>query len=192
MREEYQKWARMVTGNKYSDFATSTSSSSQNQTRVRANPGVGVQGQKAASGQNQSLLGSSLSRSSDHQSLACDYEVLARPATPVASAAFAHPKDCPILSYHLAPSHLLPQSRGINSSLAPNPGTVRVELDLMDLLLAVSLQSSWDPGRAGAGQGCSPLPWYPTPGQTRLLASHSSVFATKQEASVLGSTFLLR
>ncbi|XP_054573342.1 adhesion G protein-coupled receptor E5 isoform X2 [Eptesicus fuscus] len=34
VREEYQKWARMVTGNKYSDFATSTSSSSHNQTRV--------------------------------------------------------------------------------------------------------------------------------------------------------------
>ncbi|XP_036315908.1 adhesion G protein-coupled receptor E5 isoform X8 [Pipistrellus kuhlii] len=34
VREEYQKWARMVTGNKYSDFATSTSSSSNNQTRV--------------------------------------------------------------------------------------------------------------------------------------------------------------
>lgn len=111
VREEYQKWARMVTGNKYSDFATSTSSSSQNQTRVRANLGVGVQGQKAALGQNQSLLGSSLSRSSDRQSLACD-EILARPAAPVASAAFAHTEDCPLLSYHPAPSSLLLQRRG--------------------------------------------------------------------------------
>ncbi|XP_070272273.1 adhesion G protein-coupled receptor E5 isoform X2 [Myotis yumanensis] len=34
VREEYQKWACMVTGNKYSDFGTSTSSSSHNQTRV--------------------------------------------------------------------------------------------------------------------------------------------------------------
>lgn len=34
VREEYQKWACMVTGNKYSDFTTSTSSSSNNQTRV--------------------------------------------------------------------------------------------------------------------------------------------------------------
>nr|KAF6479398.1 hypothetical protein HJG59_002494 [Molossus molossus] len=34
VREEYQKWACMVTGNKYSEFTTSTSSSSHNQTRV--------------------------------------------------------------------------------------------------------------------------------------------------------------
>ncbi|XP_036158646.1 adhesion G protein-coupled receptor E5 isoform X3 [Myotis myotis] len=33
VREEYRKWACMVTGNKYSDFGTSTSSTSQNQTR---------------------------------------------------------------------------------------------------------------------------------------------------------------
>lgn len=58
VREEYRKWACMVTGNKYSDFGTSTSSSSQNQTRVRANPGVGVQGQKVALGRNQSRISS--------------------------------------------------------------------------------------------------------------------------------------
>lgn len=34
VREEYRKWACMVVGNKYSEFATSTSGSSQNQTRV--------------------------------------------------------------------------------------------------------------------------------------------------------------
>ncbi|XP_037001717.2 adhesion G protein-coupled receptor E5 isoform X1 [Artibeus jamaicensis] len=34
VREEYWKWAYMVTGNKYSDFTTSTSSSSHNQTKV--------------------------------------------------------------------------------------------------------------------------------------------------------------
>ncbi|XP_024412591.2 adhesion G protein-coupled receptor E5 isoform X1 [Desmodus rotundus] len=34
VREEYRKWAYMVTGNKYSDFSTSTSSSSHNQTKV--------------------------------------------------------------------------------------------------------------------------------------------------------------
>ncbi|XP_054418066.1 adhesion G protein-coupled receptor E5 [Pteronotus mesoamericanus] len=34
VREEYQKWAYMVTGNKYKDFATSTLSSSHNQTKV--------------------------------------------------------------------------------------------------------------------------------------------------------------
>ncbi|XP_066203014.1 adhesion G protein-coupled receptor E5 isoform X4 [Saccopteryx leptura] len=34
VREEYRKWACMVTGNKYSEFATSTSSSGPNQTRV--------------------------------------------------------------------------------------------------------------------------------------------------------------
>ncbi|XP_019519767.1 PREDICTED: CD97 antigen isoform X2 [Hipposideros armiger] len=34
VREEYRKWACMVTGNKYSEFATSTSGSSHNQTRV--------------------------------------------------------------------------------------------------------------------------------------------------------------
>ena len=49
MREEYRKWAYMVTGNKYSDFSTSTSSSSHNQTKVRANPGAEVLGQKAGS-----------------------------------------------------------------------------------------------------------------------------------------------
>lgn len=48
VREEYRKWACMVVGNKYSEFATSTSGSSQNQTRVRADPGVGVSDQKAA------------------------------------------------------------------------------------------------------------------------------------------------
>ncbi|XP_066128193.1 adhesion G protein-coupled receptor E5 isoform X2 [Saccopteryx bilineata] len=34
VREEYRKWACMVTGNKYSEFATSTTSSGHNQTRV--------------------------------------------------------------------------------------------------------------------------------------------------------------
>ncbi|XP_059552643.1 adhesion G protein-coupled receptor E5 [Myotis daubentonii] len=34
VREEYRKWACTVTGNKYSDFGTSTSSTSQNQTRA--------------------------------------------------------------------------------------------------------------------------------------------------------------
>lgn len=34
VREEYRKWACMVIGNKYSEFATSTSGSSNNQTRV--------------------------------------------------------------------------------------------------------------------------------------------------------------
>ncbi|XP_045709017.1 adhesion G protein-coupled receptor E5 isoform X3 [Phyllostomus hastatus] len=34
VREEYWKWACMVTGNKYSDFTTSTSSSNHNQTKV--------------------------------------------------------------------------------------------------------------------------------------------------------------
>ncbi|KAM8764622.1 adhesion G protein-coupled receptor E5 [Rhynchonycteris naso] len=34
VREEYRKWACRVTGNKYSEFATSTSSSGHNQTRV--------------------------------------------------------------------------------------------------------------------------------------------------------------
>ncbi|XP_035888249.1 adhesion G protein-coupled receptor E5 isoform X2 [Phyllostomus discolor] len=34
VREEYWKWACMATGNKYSDFTTSTSSSSHNQTKV--------------------------------------------------------------------------------------------------------------------------------------------------------------
>lgn len=46
VREEYQKWACMVTGNKYSEFTTSTSSSSHNQTRVRANPGVEVRARR--------------------------------------------------------------------------------------------------------------------------------------------------
>lgn len=102
VREEYQKWARMVTGNKYSDFATSTSSSSHNQTRVRANPGVGCR----ARGQPWARISPHwvpLSRSSGHPSLACDYEVLARPAAPVASAAFAHTEDCPS-----SPTTLLP------------------------------------------------------------------------------------
>uniref|UniRef100_A0A8D2DZ61 Adhesion G protein-coupled receptor E5 n=1 Tax=Sciurus vulgaris TaxID=55149 RepID=A0A8D2DZ61_SCIVU len=35
VREEYRRWARMVAGNKYSEFASSTTSTSQNQTRVR-------------------------------------------------------------------------------------------------------------------------------------------------------------
>ncbi|XP_054984739.1 adhesion G protein-coupled receptor E5 isoform X3 [Sorex araneus] len=34
VREEYRKWAGLVTGNKYSEFATTTSGSSQNQTRA--------------------------------------------------------------------------------------------------------------------------------------------------------------
>lgn len=124
VREEYRKWACMVTGNKYSDFGTSTSSTSQNQTRVRANPGVGVQGQQAALGRNQSLPGSSLSRPSGRRSLACDCEVLARPAAPVASAAFAHTEDCPLLSHPLIPPLSCPQRRDINScSLVPKPGT---------------------------------------------------------------------
>lgn len=38
VREEYRKWAGMVTGNKYSEFTTSTSGSSHNQTRVRTDP----------------------------------------------------------------------------------------------------------------------------------------------------------
>lgn len=48
VREEYRKWACTVTGNKYSEFATSTSGTSHNQTRVRTDPGVGVPDQKAA------------------------------------------------------------------------------------------------------------------------------------------------
>lgn len=45
VREEYRRWACMVTRNKYSEFATSTSGSgsSQSQTQVRAEPGAGVQ-----------------------------------------------------------------------------------------------------------------------------------------------------
>lgn len=34
VREEYRKWAGMVTRNKYSEFTTSTSGSNHNQTRV--------------------------------------------------------------------------------------------------------------------------------------------------------------
>lgn len=34
VREEYRKWAGLVTGNKYSEFATTTTGSSQNQTRA--------------------------------------------------------------------------------------------------------------------------------------------------------------
>lgn len=37
VREEYRKWAYALTGNKYSEFASSTASSSQ-QTRVRTEP----------------------------------------------------------------------------------------------------------------------------------------------------------
>lgn len=48
MREEYRKWAGMVTRNKYSEFTTSTSGSNHNQTRVRANAEVGVLDQKEA------------------------------------------------------------------------------------------------------------------------------------------------
>lgn len=48
VREEYRKWAGMVTRNKYSEFTTSTLGSSHNQTRVRTNPGVGLLDQKAA------------------------------------------------------------------------------------------------------------------------------------------------
>ena len=45
VREEYRRWACMVTRNKYSEFATSTSGSgsSHSQTQVRAEPGAGVQ-----------------------------------------------------------------------------------------------------------------------------------------------------
>ena len=45
MREEYRKWAGWVTGNRYSEFTTS----STNQTQVRAEPGVGVLGQRTPS-----------------------------------------------------------------------------------------------------------------------------------------------
>lgn len=44
VREEYRRWAGRVTGNKYSEFTTSTTGTSHNQTQVRAEPGVGVLG----------------------------------------------------------------------------------------------------------------------------------------------------
>uniref|UniRef100_A0A8C7AU69 Adhesion G protein-coupled receptor E5 n=1 Tax=Neovison vison TaxID=452646 RepID=A0A8C7AU69_NEOVI len=39
VREEYRRWAGRVTGNKYSEFTTSTTGTSHNQTQVRAEPG---------------------------------------------------------------------------------------------------------------------------------------------------------
>lgn len=57
----------------------------------------GAAGPEGSLGETQSSWGSSLSRSSGHQSLACDHMVLARPATPVASTAFAHAEDCSLL-----------------------------------------------------------------------------------------------
>lgn len=54
MREEYRKWAGMVTRSKYSEFTTSTVGSSHNQTRVRANPGVGGAGPEGGLGEAQS------------------------------------------------------------------------------------------------------------------------------------------
>ncbi|KAG8521294.1 CD97 antigen, partial [Galemys pyrenaicus] len=70
VREEYRKWACMVTGNKYSEFATtSMSGSSHNQTRVRAGvPGVGENAPKTVS----VLTSSFLSSPSGPQSLACE------------------------------------------------------------------------------------------------------------------------
>uniref|UniRef100_A0A9L0IUJ4 Adhesion G protein-coupled receptor E5 n=1 Tax=Equus asinus TaxID=9793 RepID=A0A9L0IUJ4_EQUAS len=42
VREEYRKWACMVTGNKYSEFTTSTSVSSQSQTRALRSSESGI------------------------------------------------------------------------------------------------------------------------------------------------------
>ena len=100
----------MVAGNRYSEFATTTSASgsSHNQTQVRAEPGVGGAGQMAPGSLGSVLTGRSfLSRPSGPQSLACEDAVLAKPAAPVASAAFAHTDD--LLSSLFA---LLPPASG--------------------------------------------------------------------------------
>lgn len=105
----------MVAGNKYSEFATTTSGSgfSHNQTQVRAEPGVGGAGQKAPGSLVSVLMSRSFSsRPSGPQSLACEGAVLAKPAAPVASAAFAHTDDLlsslsALLPPALSPTHTM-------------------------------------------------------------------------------------
>lgn len=116
VREEYWKWAYMVTGNKYSDFTTSTSSSSHNQTKVRADPGAEVLGQTAALGRTWSSLGSSLSRSSGHQSPACDH------------------RFWPGQQLLWPPQQLLHMLKTIPSSHHPAPSTLLGEGDLIVVL----------------------------------------------------------
>uniref|UniRef100_A0A8C7AN27 Adhesion G protein-coupled receptor E5 n=1 Tax=Neovison vison TaxID=452646 RepID=A0A8C7AN27_NEOVI len=107
VREEYRRWAGRVTGNKYSEFTTSTTGTSHNQTQVRAEPGVGV---RARAPPNQASFSwcSFLTRPTSPPSPVCDSTGLARPVALVASAAFARAKDCSLLPHHSAPSALLP------------------------------------------------------------------------------------
>uniref|UniRef100_A0A8C3WCA7 Adhesion G protein-coupled receptor E5 n=1 Tax=Catagonus wagneri TaxID=51154 RepID=A0A8C3WCA7_9CETA len=123
VREEYRKWACMVTRNKYSEFATTTSgsSSSHSQTRVRTEPGADVQSRRHL-GLGPALTGSFFCRPSGRRSPACEGVVpaataapvtsaaFAATAAPVTSAAFAHAEDRPLLSHCPAPSALLPWS----------------------------------------------------------------------------------
>lgn len=107
----------MVAGNRYSEFATTTSGSGSgsghNQTQVRAEPGVGGAGQKAPGSLVSVLTSHSFPpRPSGLQSLACEGAVLAKPAAPVASAAFAHTDDLlsflsALLPPALSPTHTM-------------------------------------------------------------------------------------
>lgn len=138
-------------------------------------------------GHHQSSLGSSLSRSSGRRSLACDSEVLARPAAPVAAAAFAHTENCPLLSYHPAPSFPAPEKghQQLFSGAKPR-NRVRVESDLMDLLLAASAAPRLGPRVGRSWTGMQSLALVPNTRTDKAPSLPSSVFAAKQEASVLG------
>lgn len=99
-------------------------------------------------------------------------------------------KTVPSSPTTLAPSALLPQKRGINSSLAQaqehSQGGVGTDGPACGCLCHTPAGTQ---GGQELAQGCSPLPWYTTPRQTGLLVSYLSVFATEQQARVLGLNF---
>lgn len=183
----------MVAGNRYSEFATTTSASgsSHNQTQVRAEPAVGGAGQKAPGSLGSVLTGRSfLSRPSGPQSLACEDAVLAKPAAPVASAAFAHTDD--LLSSFSA---LLPPASG-PARTTERRVTATVWYRTPEHPARVAGRTYFccpsAPPRSAPRVGAAPSS---TPGPERMRTRAqpgpflSSVFATEEEAKVLGLCF---
>lgn len=182
----------MVAGNRYSEFATTTSGSGSghNQTQVRAEPGVGGAGQKAPGSLVSVLrLCSFPSRPSGPQSLACEGAVLAEPAAPVASAAFAHTDDLLSSLSALLPPALSPtqtMERRVSATIwyRTPEHPARVEGRTTSCCLSA-------PPGSGPRVGAAPS----TPGPDRMKTRAqlgpflSSVFATEQEAKVLRLCF---
>lgn len=163
-------------------------SSSHNQTQVRAEPGVGGAGQRPGSLGSVLTGRSFLSRPSGPQSLACEDAVLAKPAAPVASAAFAHADDLLSSLSALLPPCLGPVrfhgEEGDSHRLVPNPEHP-ARVAGRDHFCCPSA-----PPRSAPRVKGQPPPSTPGPERMRTRAQPgpflSSVFATEEEAKVLG------